>query len=631
MIRIVRRLSPVVDAIFIAHDLENFVMLNYLSIGTIAIALALTANQPPLLADSKPDDSEASRLELKTERVCVFKDGYCLVLKQGTATTDEDGFVFTEEVPDSAVLGSFWAVPDEGKLKSMTAGWVDSKSKSTRTEICTKVIEVIKANIGKSCKFTRNEDETVEGTIVKVLEPNPPTFDDPFGNAVAHRQSHFTVSHLSHDLGNGHQVVEQTTASHFVLATDSGDMLVKASEVRNLLIRDMNSELSKTVLNFDRQKRLKMQFAKPNSKVNLSIMYFRPGVRWIPTYRVDLAESKNEPKADKRKSAELILQGEILNEAEDLIDVPFSLVVGVPNFRFKAVPSPLTLEASLRNLLAQAAPLLGNQINYNAFSNSMFTQRSAEVRGRQASGTTEQTIVDLPDELTTSSGNDLFVYEIDSMTLKNGERATVPILRTQVEYRDLYTWDVNVKHTESHVKNGNTSASPLVLSENRVWRQIELINNTEIPWTTGAAMFVDGFQPIAQELLTYTSPGGICRVPVTVAVDLRGKVVNQETDREPKALQWQGRNYARIDGKIDVELANNKTVKLPIEVQLRLGGKAKTASNEGTIRVEGFRSSDWGGGRREPINNSSVIIWRTEIEPGEKFNSTVTYDFMLRH
>ena len=80
MIRIVRRLSPVVDAIFIAHDLENFVMLNYLSIGTIAIALALTANQPPLLADSKPDDSEASRLELKTERVCVFKDGYCLCL-----------------------------------------------------------------------------------------------------------------------------------------------------------------------------------------------------------------------------------------------------------------------------------------------------------------------------------------------------------------------------------------------------------------------------------------------------------------------------------------------------------------------------------------------------------------------
>ena len=144
-------------------------------------------------------------------------------------------------------------------------------------------------------------------------------------------------------------------------------------------------------------------------------------------------------------------------------------------------------------------------------------------------------------------------------------------------------------------------------------------------------MFVDGFQPIAQELLTYTSPGGICRVPVTVAVDLRGKVVDQETDRVPKALQWQGRHYARIDGRTDVELANNKAVKLPIEVRLRMGGRAKKAAAEGAIRVEGFRSSDWSGGRGEPINNSSVITWRTEIEPGEKFKSSVTYDFMLRH
>ena len=209
----------------------------------------------------------------------MFKDGYCLILKRGTATTDEDGFVFTEEVPDAAVLGSFWAVPDEGKLKSMTAGWVDSKSKSTRTEICTKVIEVVKANIGKSCKFNRNEDETVEGTIVKVLEPNPPTLDDTLGDAGAHRQAHFTASHTGLDVGSSHQVIEQTTASHFVLATDSGDMLVKASEVRNLLIRDMNSELSKTVLNFDRQKQLKMQFAKPNSKVNICLLYTSPSPR----------------------------------------------------------------------------------------------------------------------------------------------------------------------------------------------------------------------------------------------------------------------------------------------------------------------------------------------------------------
>ena len=67
------------------------------------------------------------RLQLVTERVIVFKDGYSLVLKRGSAVTDDKGEVFTNEVPDAAVLGSFWATPVEGRLLSMVAGWTEVK------------------------------------------------------------------------------------------------------------------------------------------------------------------------------------------------------------------------------------------------------------------------------------------------------------------------------------------------------------------------------------------------------------------------------------------------------------------------------------------------------------------------
>ena len=53
-------------------------------------------------------EKNASELELKTVRVIVFKDGYTLIIKRGVATTDKAGEVFTDEVPDAAVLGSFW-------------------------------------------------------------------------------------------------------------------------------------------------------------------------------------------------------------------------------------------------------------------------------------------------------------------------------------------------------------------------------------------------------------------------------------------------------------------------------------------------------------------------------------------
>ena len=205
----------------------------------------------------------------------------------------------------------------------------------------------------------------------------------------------------------------------------------------------------------------------------------------------------------------------------------------------------------------------------------------------------------------------------------------MPILTTAVGYRDVYTWDIAVKHSESFEASGAESASPLVLSENKVWRQIELVNDTDIPWTTGAAMFVDGLQPLAQELLTYTSPGGICRVPVTVAVDLRGKVDDREVSRDLKAMKYRGYSYAKVVGKINAELANNKLGKVPVEVNIRFGGKVTKASDEGKVSLSAFNKEDWTG-RSDPINNSSSVHWKAEIEPGECFKPELDYEFWLR-
>ena len=43
---------------------------------------------------------------------------------------------------------------------------------------------------------------------------------------------------------------------------------------------------------------------------------------------------------------------------------------------------------------------------------------------------------------------------------------------------------------------------------------------------------------LAQELLTYTSPGGAVRVPVTVSVDTRGRQFEKETARDLRVLKW---------------------------------------------------------------------------------------------
>ena len=567
---------------------------------------------------------ESGKIELTTEQVVVFKDGYCLVVKDGVAKTDENGFAHTYEVPDAAVLGSFWAIPETGEIKSMIAGWDEIKNEEVKEINCTTVYSILKANIGRECRFMIG-DQQFDGTILKLLS-------NPVDTAEANR----TRAQLATAaLVSSRVVLNEQPATHFLLRSETGDVMLAINQVQNLTIDQMVSTTEQSFVEVTKKKQLKFDFGQPNQDVKIKLMYFRPDVRWIPTYRIELTNEpfKNKAGSAPRNTARIAMQGEILNEAEDLVDVPFHVVVGVPNFRFRGTPSPLVLEAQMQNSLSVVAPqLMTNQpSNLNAMSNALYTQRAGEFRSNRASGGDGSAQIVMPNELSGKASQDLFVYKLNKMTLKKGERASVPILTTEVGYRDVYTWDVMVKHSESYAPTSADMSSPLVLSDNKVWRQVELVNDTDIPWTTGAAMFVDGFQPLAQELLTYTSPGGICRVPITVAVDLRGKVDDQEVSRDLNALRWRGANYAKVVGEINAELANNKSVKVPIEMSIRFGGKATTASDDGEISLSPYNQSDWEGGRGNAINNSCVVRWTAEIEPGECFKPEVTYEFLMRH
>ena len=69
---------------------------------------------------SSPAEGE---IGFRAQKVIVFKDGYSLIIKKGAGTTDELGEIHTNEVPDAAVLGSFWATSLDGGLVGMRAGW----------------------------------------------------------------------------------------------------------------------------------------------------------------------------------------------------------------------------------------------------------------------------------------------------------------------------------------------------------------------------------------------------------------------------------------------------------------------------------------------------------------------------
>lgn len=581
-------------------------------------------------------------LKLKTQKVIIFKDGYCLFLKQGQATTSKVSECFTDDVPDSAVLGTFWALPKEGKLISLRSGWETVSSSVTKEVPTVGFLDVLLANQGKRVRLEMNDKETITGTIAHVM--TTPTTEaltaataDIFGvsKAKVPGTPEHTLATTAPNQASQQSpadvtthVISGVTGTQFVLKTDDGDMLLTTSNIKSFIIQDMKHTLPRTLTTIERTKRLTFRFDEAEKQRDLDLLYFRPGMRWIPTYRISLS---NDPKV---KTASIALQAEILNEAEPLVEVPLDIVVGVPNFRFRELPSPLVLESVLRNTLAAAAPqLMGNF--RNDLSNSLYTQRAGEFRREAAQGNAaaEAGALQLPGELTASGAQDLFVYNLPKVSLKTGERVAVNIFTAdKIAYRDVYTWDIKITREDNDTApSGSGVKSPLKLSKNEVWHQVELTNNTKLPWTTGTAMLMQGQQPLAQELLTYTSPTDACRVPVTVSIETRGSIEERETGRDLKALTWDGYAYAKIDKEAKLHLCNNKSVPIETEITLRLGGKVTESSHEGKIALSPFDPTDWSNYRGHPaVNNSSVVTWKVKLEPGETFEPTVAYHYYTR-
>src|SRR4051812_35158839 len=123
-----------------------------------------------LWAQEKPAHAAASQLQLSTERVIIFKDGYGLIVKNGKATADAQGKVFTPQVPESAILGSFWAMSDAQKILAMEAGWEEKREVREKRTACITVAELLRANAGKRVTLLLNDKRTITGTIVQVLD-----------------------------------------------------------------------------------------------------------------------------------------------------------------------------------------------------------------------------------------------------------------------------------------------------------------------------------------------------------------------------------------------------------------------------------------------------------------------------
>jgi len=552
--------------------------------------------------------------KMPVKEVTVFKDGHAFVRHEGSVATNEQGDVVLDYLP-RPVVGTFWAYSAEAgtTLKSVTA----AKKPVSIDRTALSVPELIEANVGKKVRIKEKDDDGFyDATILRI-----PT-----------RSS---------------EEIERTSAADttgalpkrgdvVMLRIAEGTRVVGISQIEKITFLDTPEE---KVAHFEYRNVMTLKLdhrgRHKTKDANIGMFYLQRGVRWIPNYKIDI---------DGQGNARVKLQATLINELTDLNDVTAHLVIGVPSFAFKDTVDPISLQQTIAQL---SNNFQRNARNAYAYYNAIMSQSAAySVRARQTEAPGDA--LDLGPALKSGVKNeDLYVFTVEHLTLKKGQRMVMPVVEFELKYRDVYIVNLPFGAPPEAYRNFNNEQQArlaALMHGPKATHTIRLINDSRYPITTAPALILRNGRLIAQGMTKYTAVGARGDLDLTTAVDISVKKTDTETERTPNAVKWGGYFYTRCNLNGKITLTSHKDKPVDLEVRRFVLGNVDTASNDGGIEHIGWHEGGWLATGELPVwwnwyrwpywwhhfNPVGRIEWDITLQPGKTVQLEYAWHYFWR-
>ena len=587
------------------------------SLATIALLSGLAACTTAVAADNPIPSNTVAQMPVK--EVTVFKDGLAFVLHEGRMPVTREGQVVMDYLP-TPVIGTFWAYSkDKGtRLVSVTAGQHIARFEHTALT----VREFLEANVGSECILTESNGTRYTATIL--------SFPTRSSEELAATSPPQTGDRLPE---KGNLVLLKTPNETRVLPVDRiQDVTFKQPPKTTAPTEEFRDYLT---LKLDSGRR------RLPREADLGLVYVQKGIRWIPSYKVDL---------DGKGKAVVRLQATVLNEMVDLTNVTLQLVVGVPSFYFKDTIDPIALHETAAQLsqFFQTEPGRGGSAFASNFGNAIAAQQvQPRMGGYRVSTSSEANIPALPEG---ARNEDLYVFTIHNFSLRKGDRVVLPILETTVPYADVYTLELPFAPPPEMMRNyGSPPQNELarLFAAPKVMHKVRLTNESAQPFTTAPALMLREGKVISQGLMTYTAAGASSDVALTTAVDIHAKKTDAETKRTPNAIKYNGDNYIRVDLDGKIQLTNYRADNVEVEVTRHVLGLVDSAGQDGKVELSNvFEDRDYLPARDYAtgwpwnwynwpwwwyhVNGVSRITWTVKLEPGKPVELAYAWHYFWR-
>jgi hypothetical protein len=555
--------------------------------------------------------------DIPVREVTVFKDGHAFVLHRGTLPVNAGGTVVLDYLPNP-VIGTFWpfSANENARLQSVVAGrhkvWID------RTAITLR--DLIEANVGNAVTVREAGGAGILEYPARILDVPAQSGEEQEALDPTGSDEKVTVK--------GDVVLLETDAGVKVVAMDRISGISFPDSYEALLSREeFRGTLTLT---------LGWSAGTAPREAEVGLLYLQKGIRWIPNYKVDI---------DGAGRALVSLQATLVNDLADLENVTVHLVIGVPRFVFQDTPDPIAIQEAAAQLSQYFRR--DNQTALG-FSNAIMTQ--APMMEGDVRQTADRSGGEAGPEVAGGAENeDLFVFTVEHVTLKKGQRMVLPVADYEMSYEDVFALTIPFTPPPEVWRNFNTGRQTemaQILSAPRVMHKVRLTNESEHPLTTAPALVLSKGRLLAQGLMRYAAPGADTDLEITQAVDIQVKKKDNETGRVPNATLWQGDQYGRVDLAGTITLTSYREDPVTVEVVRHVLGNVVSAEREGEVEMVNLFEDPsfaegpgpfptWWGWFSWPwwwyhFNSVGRITWTVDLQPKEALELAYVWNYFWR-
>jgi hypothetical protein len=558
------------------------------SIAVLLVCILLASSSS--LFPSEPTDPPQDLP--KTVAVAAFKNGLAFVVRQGMIHL-QSGVGRITPIPN-ATLGTLWLAPGESgaSLDEVLAYHYNVAAQHNMLSL----EEVLLANAGKTVTVTYNNKDYT-GEIVGLRDPGSNSTDAaPSPNPEL--------------AANTPTITPPAKPQYLLLRVDKKLVALPVNSISNAVLPDDTLFTEK----FDQQRSaLRFKIKGAADKTNLTVGYLEHGLGWTPSYLISLTDDK---------TAQITMQAVVINDAEDLKDADLFFVVGVPNFAYSNIPTPMSLQQNLLAFMKDAEqPLNGrNFTNYNAIASQMVAvdETSADIRSEPSFSQAVADLSGAPEE-------DLFLYTRSGVTLARDERASYNVFSTPVNYEHIYEWEVQDQPRVDgfgNVIQSNPNPSTSDAAANSIWHSIRLKNSSKFPWTSAPALVVSGTKPVSQDTLPYTPKAASSNLKITIATDIRSSHDEREVARDPNIQRRRNYQYDQVTLEGTLKVKNHKSKEVRLNIRKTIRGAVESQSDDGeSVKLAEAIETD---------NPMSRLTWEVALMPGEDRVITYRYKVWVR-